>query len=112
MSQKSRIPAPTRREEKNVEKCPSIVEQECNTGAPGGANAGLPDSKRQRHASKAVDVAVSQRNATRLMKAAKACGVADYEIIYEKSGQIRFSVGVARGNRTPSAQNDFDRELG
>lgn len=58
---------------------------------------------------------VSQRNLTKLMRAAQACGVASYEIIYEKTGQIRLAVGGAPralGTAEDAETNDFDSELG
>jgi hypothetical protein len=59
---------------------------------------------------------VSQRNLTKLMKAAQACGVASYEITYEQTGQIRFAVGGVRqagmGPVEGAEPNDFDSEFG
>jgi hypothetical protein len=59
---------------------------------------------------------VSQRNTTKLMRAAQACGLVNYEIIYEKTGQVRIAVGGARRSVDEAGANtepnDFDREFG
>lgn len=57
--------------------------------------------------------AVSQRITTRLVRAAKACGLERYDIIFEMTGQIRLAVGGDQGFTSNDAEpNDFDREFG
>ena len=57
--------------------------------------------------------AVSQRITTRLVKAAKACGLERYDIIFDITGQVRLAVGSDHGLASGEAQqNDFDREFG
>lgn len=56
---------------------------------------------------------VSQRITTRLVRAAKACGLERYDIVFEKTGHVRLAVGSDNGLAASDAEpNDFDREFG